>query len=50
LFQETSWDKEFVAAMKDVKEHGTNALNRPLRPMYANAGNAETSPTGTIAK
>ncbi len=38
LFQETAWDQEFIAAMKDAMEHGTNALNRPLRPMYAGSG------------
>jgi membrane protein len=38
LFQETAWDKEFLAAMKDVQDNGTNSLNRPLRPMYAGVG------------
>jgi hypothetical protein len=35
LFQETGWDREFVAAMKDLQARGTDSLNRPLRPMYA---------------
>jgi len=34
LFQESAWDKEFLAAMKAVQDHGTDSLNRPLRPMY----------------
>lgn len=34
LFQETPWDKEFLAAMKAVQDHGTDSLKRPLRPMY----------------
>lgn len=34
VYQETDWDMEFIAAMKDVEEQGTEALNRPLRPMY----------------
>ncbi len=37
LFEETSWDKEFLAAVKAVQDHGTDSLNRPLRPMYAGA-------------
>ncbi len=37
VFQETAWDKEFLAAMKDVQDKGTKALNRPLRPMYVGA-------------
>jgi membrane protein len=49
LFQETSWDKEFVAAMKDVKEQGTNALNRPLRPMYANFPDVGSATAGVKA-
>lgn len=35
IYQETDWDKEFIAAMKDVHDKGIGALNRPLRPMYA---------------
>ncbi|HET6564471.1 MAG TPA: YihY family inner membrane protein [Xanthomonadales bacterium] len=34
VFQETDWDREFAAAIKDVHDSGINTLNRPLRPMY----------------
>lgn len=37
IYQETDWDKEFIAAMKDVKEKGAETLNRPLRPMFTGA-------------
>jgi membrane protein len=37
IYQETEWDKEFIAAMKDVQEKGTDSLNRPLRPMFVGA-------------
>jgi membrane protein len=35
IYQETDWDRQFVAAIKDVHDSGMQTLDRPLRPMYA---------------